>query len=149
MKKMEKPTNEQWQDDDWEDLACRKINELIEWQQEMMDWVEDTDEGYIRQGNSLIDMKKRLDKLEANTPEEMYVDSRTPEERANEPKTTLTVTSNKPVRETSKVTRLEVIDDEDGRVYSRWDARISLDYQDDGKTLKVFVEQDNGKRDSN
>ena len=61
--------------------------------------------------------------LEANTPEPHTSD--TPQEG---------------------VTRLEVID-EDGRVYSRWDARIYLDYQDGGKTLKIFVEQDNDKRD--
>jgi hypothetical protein len=40
--------------------------------------------------------------------------------------------------DTSKVTRLEVID-ETGRVYSKWDCSVELSYQDDGKTLKVFV----------
>lgn len=36
------------------------------------------------------------------------------------------------------VTRLEVID-ETGRVYSQWDCRVELSYQDNGRTLKVFV----------
>ena len=36
------------------------------------------------------------------------------------------------------VTRLEVIDKQ-GRVYSQWNCTIELSYQDDGKTLKVFV----------
>ncbi len=39
---------------------------------------------------------------------------------------------------TSKVTRVEVVD-ETGRVYSKWDCKIELSYQDDGRTLKVFV----------
>lgn len=37
-----------------------------------------------------------------------------------------------------RVTRFEVID-EKGRAYVRWEARIELSYQDDGRTLKVFV----------
>jgi hypothetical protein len=39
---------------------------------------------------------------------------------------------------TSKVTRVEVVD-ETGRVYTKWDCSIELSYQDDGRTLKVFV----------
>ncbi len=39
---------------------------------------------------------------------------------------------------TSKVTRVEVVD-ETGRVYSKWNCSIELSYQDDGRTLKVFV----------
>lgn len=38
----------------------------------------------------------------------------------------------------SGVTRFEVVDD-NGRVYSKWNCKIELSYQDDGKTLKVFV----------
>lgn len=38
----------------------------------------------------------------------------------------------------SKVTRVEVVD-ETGRVYSKWDCSVELSYQDDGRTLKVFV----------
>jgi hypothetical protein len=38
----------------------------------------------------------------------------------------------------SGVTRFEVVD-ESGRVYSKWNCKIELSYQDDGKTLKVFV----------
>jgi len=38
----------------------------------------------------------------------------------------------------NKVTRFEVID-EDGRIYTRWDCEIELSYQDEGRTLKVFV----------
>ena len=38
----------------------------------------------------------------------------------------------------SKVTRFEVID-ENGRVYSKWNCNVELSYQDDGKTLKVFI----------
>lgn len=36
------------------------------------------------------------------------------------------------------VTRFEVID-ETGRVYSKKNCKIELSYQDDGKTLKVFI----------
>jgi hypothetical protein len=36
------------------------------------------------------------------------------------------------------VTRLEVIDKQ-GRVYSQWNCSIQLSYQDNGKTLKIFV----------
>ena len=45
-----------------------------------------------------------------------------------------------PSRGDSKVTRFEVID-ADGRVYTAHEASIDLSYQDDGKTLKVFVRQ--------
>jgi hypothetical protein len=37
-----------------------------------------------------------------------------------------------------KVTRVEVID-EHGRVYTRWNVNVELSFQDDGRTLKVFV----------
>ena len=37
-----------------------------------------------------------------------------------------------------KVTRFEVID-ENGRVYQKWNCNIELSYQDDGRTLKVFI----------
>jgi hypothetical protein len=37
-----------------------------------------------------------------------------------------------------KVTRFEVVD-ENGRVYTKHDCKIELSYQDDGKTLKVFI----------
>lgn len=46
-----------------------------------------------------------------------------------------------------EVTRLEVID-EDGRRYIRWDASIKLDYQDDGRTLKIFVQEQNNGEDT-
>lgn len=38
----------------------------------------------------------------------------------------------------SKVTRFEVIDD-NGRVYTTKDCKVELSYQDDGRTLKVFI----------
>lgn len=38
------------------------------------------------------------------------------------------------------VDRFEVIDDT-GRAYTKHNISVKLDYQDDGKTLKVFVEQ--------
>ena len=44
----------------------------------------------------------------------------------------------KETRPQDKVTRFEVID-ETGRTYTKWDVHIELSYQDDGKTLKVFV----------
>lgn len=47
-----------------------------------------------------------------------------------------------PVGETG-VTRFEVID-ETGRVFTRWNTSIQLSYQDDGRTLKVFVEKSHG-----
>lgn len=37
-----------------------------------------------------------------------------------------------------KITRVEIIDDT-GRVYSKWGVSIELDFQDQGRTLKVFV----------
>jgi hypothetical protein len=40
--------------------------------------------------------------------------------------------------DTSKVTRFEVID-ESGRVYTKHNCTIELSYQDDGRTLKVFI----------
>lgn len=39
-----------------------------------------------------------------------------------------------------RVTRFEVIDEE-GRVYARSKVQITQSYQDDGRTLKVFVEK--------
>lgn len=42
--------------------------------------------------------------------------------------------------ETKAVTRFEVID-EDGRVYSNRPCTVELSYQDDGRTLKVFVKR--------
>ena len=44
----------------------------------------------------------------------------------------------------SKVTRLEVIDD-DGRSYTNYlkeDQTVKLSLQDDGRTLKIFVERE-------
>lgn len=38
----------------------------------------------------------------------------------------------------SRVTRFEVIDD-NGRVLTRYPKEISLSYQDEGRTLKVFL----------
>ena len=40
--------------------------------------------------------------------------------------------------DTSKVTRFEVID-ENGRAYTQKDCKVELSYQDDGRTLKVFI----------
>jgi len=41
---------------------------------------------------------------------------------------------------TDKVTRVEVIDEE-GRSYVNWDDnnKVELSFQDDGRTLKVFI----------
>jgi hypothetical protein len=41
--------------------------------------------------------------------------------------------------QTQRVTRFEVID-ENGRAYVRYGVGIELSYQDDGRTLKVFVQ---------
>jgi hypothetical protein len=38
----------------------------------------------------------------------------------------------------SRVTRFEVID-ETGRIYVKYGVEVELSYQDDGRTLKVFV----------
>ena len=38
----------------------------------------------------------------------------------------------------SKVTRFEVID-ENGRAYTQRDCKVELSYQDDNRTLKVFI----------
>ena len=40
--------------------------------------------------------------------------------------------------DTSKVTRFEVID-ENGRAYTQKDCNVELSYQDDSRTLKVFI----------
>lgn len=39
---------------------------------------------------------------------------------------------------TTKVTRFEVID-QHGRAYTQMDCKVELSYQDDGRTLKVFL----------
>ena len=41
---------------------------------------------------------------------------------------------------TDKLTRVEVID-QDGRSYVNWDEnnKVELSFQDDGRTLKVFI----------
>lgn len=43
-----------------------------------------------------------------------------------------------------KTTRFEVIN-ETGRVLTRWGVKVKLSYQDDGRTLKVFLSQRDGK----
>lgn len=43
---------------------------------------------------------------------------------------------------TSKITRVEVID-ENGRAYTKHNCKIELSYQDDGRTLKVFIKKEN------
>jgi len=40
-----------------------------------------------------------------------------------------------------KVSRVELIDDLKGMRYSRWDCEVELSYQDDGRTLKIFVKE--------
>jgi hypothetical protein len=37
-----------------------------------------------------------------------------------------------------EVTRVEVID-ENGRVYTKWNCSVELSYQDNGRTLKLFI----------
>jgi hypothetical protein len=39
-----------------------------------------------------------------------------------------------------KLTRFEVID-ENGRAYTEYSCKVELSYQDDGRTLKVFIKQ--------
>lgn len=39
---------------------------------------------------------------------------------------------------TEKVTRVEVID-ENGRSYTKWNCQVEFSYQDDGRTLKLFL----------
>lgn len=39
----------------------------------------------------------------------------------------------------TQVTRLTVVDS-GGRAYERWDVAVRLSFQDDGRTLKVFVD---------
>lgn len=46
--------------------------------------------------------------------------------------------SQEDMADNSKVTRFEVIDD-NGRVYTTKDCKVELSYQDDGRTLKVFI----------
>ena len=42
--------------------------------------------------------------------------------------------------DTSKITRIEVID-ENGRSYVKRDCIVEVSIQDEGRTMKVFVEQ--------
>ena len=42
------------------------------------------------------------------------------------------------MNETEKVTRFEVID-ETGRAYVKYDVKVEMSYQDEGRTLKVFL----------
>jgi len=42
------------------------------------------------------------------------------------------------IADISKVTRVEVID-EYGRRYTKHNCKVELSYQDDGRTLKVFI----------
>jgi len=56
----------------------------------------------------------------------------------------LRMLNNQDVSDISKVTRFEVID-ESGRSYTRHNSNVELSYQDDGKTLKVFInKEENG-----
>lgn len=53
--------------------------------------------------------------------------------------------------ETKKVTRVEVIDhtkDGEGRAFVKWqdNLEVTLSYQDDGRTLKIFLKE---KEDGN
>lgn len=41
----------------------------------------------------------------------------------------------------NKITRLEVIDEE-GRKYTKWNCKIQPMVQDNGRTLKIFVQYD-------
>jgi hypothetical protein len=47
---------------------------------------------------------------------------------------------------TDKVTRVEIID-ENGRSYTNFDPnnKVELSFQDDGRTLKVFISNQGGK----
>ena len=46
------------------------------------------------------------------------------------------------INSTDKVTRVEIID-EDGRSYVNWDDnnKVELSFQDDGRTLKVYIDK--------
>lgn len=44
--------------------------------------------------------------------------------------------------DTSKITRVEVID-ETGRAYTRWDVKAEVCIQDEGRTMKIFVHDKN------
>lgn len=48
--------------------------------------------------------------------------------------------SDKDILHDKKVTRFELID-ESGRVYSSWNCKVELSYQDDDRTLKVFIKK--------
>jgi hypothetical protein len=50
--------------------------------------------------------------------------------------------------DTSKVTRLEVIDT-NGIVYQKWNCNVELSYQDDDRTLKVFIKPINKQDNDN
>ena len=46
------------------------------------------------------------------------------------------------------VTRFEVIDT-NGRVYQKWNCNVELSYQDDSRTLKVFIKPINKQDNDN
>ena len=52
--------------------------------------------------------------------------------------------------ETNKVTRVEVVD-QNGRSYVNWnkDNKVLLSLQDEGKTLKVFIDRKEPEEDNN
>ena len=49
--------------------------------------------------------------------------------------------------DTNKITRLEIIE-AGKRKYVKWDCSIELSVQDDGRTLKIFVEENKNEFDS-
>lgn len=52
--------------------------------------------------------------------------------------------------ETNKVTRVEVVD-QNGRSYVNWnkDNKVLLSLQDEGRTLKVFIDRKEPEEDNN
>lgn len=55
----------------------------------------------------------------------------------------------KPSKKVEEVNRVEVIDDS-GRAYVKWEdwLNVDLSYQDNGKTLKIFVTTEDTKESS-
>lgn len=47
--------------------------------------------------------------------------------------------------DTKKITRIEVID-KDGRQFARWNCSVVTSIQDNGRTLKLFLNKSNGAK---
>ena len=85
--------------------------------------------------------KEQLEDIPELTPEELKRAKRVPKEKRERLKRGQSGSYGlEESTATGNVTRFEVID-EQGRAYVRYDVGVTLSYQDDGRTLKVFIKK--------